>query len=183
MVSLDQHYAMQSVACQGAPEALCSGFVRSPDSLSPSFAIPSMFSIYQAVFFDLMLANRHMHRHPVQEGPHLSVEHTMCGLSNRDLTREKIDMLAEERRARILERVSSAGLVRIADLVDELGVSVMTVRRDLDILAADGQLEKIHGGAALRSRPSNSENWAPVRRIADPQQTHVAIVVPRIDYY
>lgn len=94
-----------------------------------------------------------------------------------------IAMLAEERRARILERISSAGLVRIADLVDDLGVSVMTVRRDLDILAADGQVEKIHGGAALRSRPSNGESWTPVRRIADPQQTHVAIVVPRIDYY
>ncbi|MEV8532486.1 DeoR/GlpR family DNA-binding transcription regulator [Streptomyces sp. NPDC051211] len=55
--------------------------------------------------------------------------------------------LAQQRRAFILETVRRDGAVRVADLVDRLGVSDMTVRRDLDALAARGLLEKVYGGA------------------------------------
>lgn len=56
-------------------------------------------------------------------------------------------MLARQRQAKILERVREDGAVRVADLVRELGVSDMTVRRDLEILDDRGLLEKVHGGA------------------------------------
>ena len=56
-------------------------------------------------------------------------------------------MLARQRQARILERVREDGAVRVADLVSELGVSDMTVRRDLEVLDERGLLEKVHGGA------------------------------------
>ncbi len=56
-------------------------------------------------------------------------------------------MLARQRQARILERVREDGAVKVADLVRELGVSDMTVRRDLEILDERGLLEKVHGGA------------------------------------
>ena len=56
-------------------------------------------------------------------------------------------MLARQRQAFILERVQEDGAVRVADLVRELGVSDMTVRRDLEILDERGLLEKVHGGA------------------------------------
>jgi len=56
-------------------------------------------------------------------------------------------MLARQRQAIILERVREAGAVRVADLVRELGVSDMTIRRDLEILHDQGVLEKVHGGA------------------------------------
>ncbi len=56
-------------------------------------------------------------------------------------------MLARQRQAFILERVREDGAVRVADLVRELGVSDMTVRRDLEILDDRGLLEKVHGGA------------------------------------
>lgn len=56
-------------------------------------------------------------------------------------------MLARQRQARILERVREDGAVRVADLVRELGVSGMTVRRDLEILDDRGLIEKVHGGA------------------------------------
>jgi DeoR/GlpR family transcriptional regulator of sugar metabolism len=56
-------------------------------------------------------------------------------------------MLARQRQAFILERVREVGAVRVADLVRELGVSDMTVRRDLEILDDRGLLEKVHGGA------------------------------------
>jgi len=58
-------------------------------------------------------------------------------------------MLARQRQAFILERVREDGAVKVADLVRELGVSDMTVRRDLEILDERGLLEKVHGGATL----------------------------------
>jgi DeoR/GlpR family transcriptional regulator of sugar metabolism len=56
-------------------------------------------------------------------------------------------VLARQRQAYILERVREDGGVRVSDLVRELGVSDMTVRRDLDLLQERGLLEKVHGGA------------------------------------
>jgi DeoR/GlpR family transcriptional regulator of sugar metabolism len=56
-------------------------------------------------------------------------------------------MLARQRQTFILDRVREDGAVRVADLVRELGVSDMTVRRDLEVLHERGLLEKVHGGA------------------------------------
>ncbi|MGB3696315.1 MAG: DeoR/GlpR family DNA-binding transcription regulator [Gordonia sp. (in: high G+C Gram-positive bacteria)] len=56
-------------------------------------------------------------------------------------------MLVAERRALILAAVIDRGAVRAADLAQELGVSVMTIRRDLDQLEIAGELSKVHGGA------------------------------------
>lgn len=59
-------------------------------------------------------------------------------------------MLARQRQAKILAELERAGGVRVADLVTMLEVSDMTVRRDLDVLARQGLLHKVHGGATLR---------------------------------
>ncbi len=56
--------------------------------------------------------------------------------------------LARQRQALILEQVRELGAVRVADLVTALGVSDMTVRRDLELLHGRGLIEKVHGGAA-----------------------------------
>lgn len=56
-------------------------------------------------------------------------------------------MLAVERRGRVLAAVVTRGTVRVTDLASELGVSEMTIRRDLDRLAAEGEVNKVHGGA------------------------------------
>jgi DeoR/GlpR family transcriptional regulator of sugar metabolism len=56
-------------------------------------------------------------------------------------------LLARQRHAYILERVTADGGVRVADLARDLGVSDMTVRRDLELLDERGLLEKVHGGA------------------------------------
>jgi len=56
-------------------------------------------------------------------------------------------MLARQRQARIVERVREDGAVRVAELSRELGVSDMTIRRDLEILSDRGLLDKVHGGA------------------------------------
>ena len=60
-------------------------------------------------------------------------------------------MLARQRQAWILERVRADGGVRVADLVRDLGVSDMTIRRDLEILHDRGLVVKVHGGATAPS--------------------------------
>jgi DeoR/GlpR family transcriptional regulator of sugar metabolism len=56
--------------------------------------------------------------------------------------------LARQRQDYILGRIRDEGAVRVADLVETLGVSDMTVRRDLGLLHERGLVEKTHGGAA-----------------------------------
>ncbi|MDR0285411.1 MAG: DeoR/GlpR family DNA-binding transcription regulator [Propionibacteriaceae bacterium] len=51
------------------------------------------------------------------------------------------------RRSVIRRKLADLGVVRTQDLVDELGVSVETVRRDMAALERDGALERVHGGA------------------------------------
>lgn len=51
------------------------------------------------------------------------------------------------RRELIRTQVLHEGFARIDDLAEQLGVSVMTVHRDLDVLSAQGWLSKIRGGA------------------------------------
>jgi DeoR/GlpR family transcriptional regulator of sugar metabolism len=56
-------------------------------------------------------------------------------------------MLARQRQQVILDEIHREGGVRVSDLTRLLGVSDMTVRRDLEVLAADGLIDKVHGGA------------------------------------
>uniref|UniRef100_UPI0005850948 DeoR family transcriptional regulator n=1 Tax=Saccharomonospora halophila TaxID=129922 RepID=UPI0005850948 len=61
-------------------------------------------------------------------------------------------MLARQRQEVILEETLRTGAVRVSELVSRLGVSDMTIRRDLDALAGRGLVEKVYGGAtAARS--------------------------------
>jgi DeoR/GlpR family transcriptional regulator of sugar metabolism len=66
-------------------------------------------------------------------------------------------VLASERRARILLAVNAKGVVRVSDLVRELEVSDMTIRRDLIELHRQGLLLKVHGGATSLHSASEPE--------------------------
>ncbi len=57
-------------------------------------------------------------------------------------------MLARRRHERILELLRDQGPAEVVDLSEQLGVSGATVRRDLGLLAREGRLERVHGGAA-----------------------------------
>jgi DeoR family transcriptional regulator of aga operon len=54
-----------------------------------------------------------------------------------------------QRRAWVLARLREVGVLSVADLARELGVSHMTVRRDLQRLEATGQVRTVHGGVGL----------------------------------
>jgi DeoR/GlpR family transcriptional regulator of sugar metabolism len=66
-------------------------------------------------------------------------------------------MLAAQRQAWILDEVRRTGGVRVNELTQALGVSDMTVRRDLDALADRGLVTKVHGGATARSGGATDE--------------------------
>ena len=51
------------------------------------------------------------------------------------------------RRSYILKQIENLGLVTVTDLANDLGVSGMTIRRDLDELEKDGLIQRVHGGA------------------------------------
>ena len=66
-------------------------------------------------------------------------------------------MLARHRQSLILQAVRSDGSARVSDLTQRLGVSDMTIRRDLEVLARDGLVEKVHGGAVLPGTPASHD--------------------------
>src|SRR6266508_2798367 len=65
--------------------------------------------------------------------------------------------LPDQRQERILGEVARNGGARVSELTELLGVSDMTVRRDLDTLARRGLVRKVHGGATLPRRGSSDE--------------------------
>ena len=58
-------------------------------------------------------------------------------------------MLARLRRKLIWQELQAKGGARLTDLSEELSVSEMTIRRDLDLLQKEGLIERVHGGAVL----------------------------------
>jgi len=55
--------------------------------------------------------------------------------------------VTEKRRAEIIDFVSSNRAVRVTDLSAHLGVSEVSIRRDLQRLEKQGLLKRVHGGA------------------------------------
>ena len=72
-----------------------------------------------------------------------------------------MSVLASQRRAAILALVEEAGAARVSELVEQLDVSDMTVRRDIERLDAEGLLERVHGGAiALLPRAADEPGFS-----------------------
>lgn len=65
-------------------------------------------------------------------------------------------MKSAERQRLITGRLKDAAQVSVAELAAATGTSEMTIRRDLDLLAAGGVLRRVHGGAVAAS-PSGVE--------------------------
>ncbi|WP_328718057.1 substrate-binding domain-containing protein [Streptomyces sp. NBC_00247] len=90
----------------------------------------------------------------------------------------------ELRRQRILAVVRSRGAVKVTALADELDVSVVTVRRDVEELAREGRLRRGHGVArstSLTQEPARAPAGA--RADAGAEGGPVALVVPERHSY
>jgi DeoR/GlpR family transcriptional regulator of sugar metabolism len=71
-----------------------------------------------------------------------------------------------DRQRVIVEHLQGAGRVSVTEVVAATGASDMTVRRDLDYLAAQGVLKRVHGGA-VSAMPSGIEPPFAARAIAE----------------
>ena len=58
-------------------------------------------------------------------------------------------MLIDERRQHILALLQRDGRVLVSELSDALGISRITIRKDLDYLESKGLVQRTHGGALL----------------------------------
>lgn len=56
-------------------------------------------------------------------------------------------MLKKERLVRITQMVNQKGIISINEIMEQLEISDMTARRDLDELEKSGKLLRVHGGA------------------------------------
>ena len=61
-------------------------------------------------------------------------------------------LIPAERQRLICELARSQGIVKVADLSNRLGVSEITIRRDLETLEQEGVLERTRGGAIYSQR-------------------------------
>ncbi|WP_411084715.1 DeoR/GlpR family DNA-binding transcription regulator [Streptomyces sp. cmx-18-6] len=97
---------------------------------------------------------------------------------------ENQNLLAEQRRALILDEVRRRGGVRVNELTRRLNVSDMTIRRDLDALARQGVIEKVHGGAVPVVEASTHEPGFEVKSALEPSakediaRTAAALALP-----
>lgn len=82
-------------------------------------------------------------------------------------------MLSAERRNYILDVLKRDGRVVVGALSAELEVSIDTIRRDLRDLAADGLLQRVHGGALPTSPAATS--YSHRQRNLTPAKTSIAI--------
>jgi len=61
---------------------------------------------------------------------------------------------AEARRQGILDDVTSTGAISLSEAAARFDVSIMTVRRDLDVLEAEGLLRRVRGGGVAPRGPA-----------------------------
>lgn len=72
-------------------------------------------------------------------------------------------MLGAERRSQIMSEVRRRGSASVTDLASALGVSDMTVRRDIEQLASEGLVDRVRGGATTPRLPETSELGFPTQ--------------------
>jgi DeoR/GlpR family transcriptional regulator of sugar metabolism len=81
---------------------------------------------------------------------------------------------APQRRRVIMERLSETGFVSVSSLTENLGVSDMTIRRDLEQLTAEGVARKVHGGAVLAGQVAYEPGFAAKSQLALPAKQAIA---------
>ncbi len=83
-------------------------------------------------------------------------------------------MLALERRRLIAENLRSRGAVSVAELAAALGTAEITVRRDLRVMAKDGQLVRARGGAVLPAAIGHEPSYSEKTREAAAEKAAIA---------
>lgn len=94
--------------------------------------------------------------------------------------------LAITRRASLIEALQEHGTLRVSELAEILGVTPVTVRRDVAQLAQEGVVSRVHGGATLLSMEDDvaDSNGAATQPPIDRTDVGaVGMLVPSLNYY
>src|SRR6478609_9579788 len=89
--------------------------------------------------------------------------------------------LGAERRAYVLAALGRDGVVRISQLIDELGVAPVTLRRDLAQMEQEGLLVRVHGGAVPTGDAVSTGAIPDSGAIV--AAGSIAVLVPSLNYY
>lgn len=81
----------------------------------------------------------------------LPVANRIKSLRMDQVATERIRLLTEERRQRILETIEQNARITVGEIVAEFKVSAVTARADLDFLCERGGVIRSHGGAVRQS--------------------------------
>src|SRR6478672_8286573 len=68
-------------------------------------------------------------------------------------------MVPAERRRQILDLLRERGSISVVAVEEEFGVSPMTARRDLALLAEQGRARRTHGGAVLPELAAHEDSF------------------------
>lgn len=79
-----------------------------------------------------------------------------------------------ERRSQIVDLITQQRTVTNAELMERFGVSIETVRRDLDYLEQQGVLRKVYGGAAVNVALNSEPEYASRSRTNFQQKNAIA---------
>lgn len=89
-----------------------------------------------------------------------------------------------QRHTRVLELVRARGSLRMTELAEELGVSAVTVRRDVETLAGQGRLLRAHGTVTWPGGPADVAPAAPPAAAPASEGGMVlGMVVPSMEHY
>ena len=86
----------------------------------------------------------------------------------------------DPRRQQILNILEETGTLNVTELADRFGVSLVTIRKDLDDLGAEGLLERTFGGAVFSHRSRFNRSF--LQRAQEYRQEKLAIAATALEY-
>ncbi|MEV4410958.1 substrate-binding domain-containing protein [Catellatospora sp. NPDC049609] len=106
------------------------------------------------------------------------------------MTLSEPPLLPDQRRERLLADLRARGTLRVSEIARALGVTTVTVRRDIAQLADEGAIERVHGGIRLPrgadAQPPSAvavEDSGRPASLDEAARPAVGMVVPSLDYY
>lgn len=87
------------------------------------------------------------HKEPVGDGKARDHARARASATANTEPNQNSDMLIDERRRHILSLIHSQGRVLVGELSRTLGISQITIRKDLEHLQSRGLVQRTHGGA------------------------------------
>ncbi len=86
----------------------------------------------------------------------------------------------DPRRQQMLDLLEETGTLNVGELADRFGVSLVTIRKDLDELGAEGLLERTFGGAVFTHRSRFNRSF--LQRALEHRQEKLAIAAAALEY-